>query len=90
MNTQSIWKNDSGSLEKLCDTLNTSEFIIKNIRDSCYNIDDLQKIASAVESMIESIESDTHLYDALSCKDEANRAIPTLRQLMVQTGEIFV
>ena len=90
MNTQSIWKNDSGNLEKLCDTLNTSEFIIKNIRDSCYNIDDLQKIASAVESMIENIEADTHLYDALRCRDETNRDIPTLRQLMVQTGEILV
>jgi hypothetical protein len=90
MNTQSIWKNESGALETACNAFKTSEIIIKNIRDSCYNIDELQKIATAVEVMIEDIETTDLMQQPQKASALHAGDLPTLQQLITQTGKILV
>jgi hypothetical protein len=52
---------------------NSAEFLIGMIRENCNNIDDLSKIALAVESMLEEFEEPPQP--------------TTLRQLLLQVGE---
>lgn len=84
MRTQSIWKNESGKLERDCDLQHSSEFLIQLIRENCRNIDDLKKIRAAVDCMIESVHHDMYRYHRHIDVKVEKTDCPSLRQLIAQ------
>jgi hypothetical protein len=58
---------------KLTDIYNPSENIINAIRRVCYNVDDLCKIHSSIESMLEELRMD--------------KFSPTLKQQLIEISQ---
>jgi hypothetical protein len=55
---------------RIASLYNSAEFLINTIKENCNNIDDLSKISVAVECLLEKIQ--------------AEKEIPTLRQMLAQ------
>lgn len=81
MSTQSIWKNEFGCLEHFEKPTNYPEKVIELIYSKCCNIDDLKKINTAIECMIEEI--------SLTYK-KPDIQLPTLVQLLIQADQKLV